>query len=166
MKKNVQSHNEIICAAFLVAAFTVGCHPSVDAVRAEKAREWIRHAPSLEWGDSLDSSQWRVVLDSRESAAEVLLQTTSVVPLTDKEAAELAGEPAIRPRTNTRPFLIRAVGSHVGTAGFEIYTNKNSDVTVIGGALSHHDIPPERRPVVVWLENPPHEIYLWFAVAA
>jgi hypothetical protein len=165
MNKNEQSRNGIICAAFLVVALTVGCHPSVSAVSAEKAREWIRDAPSLEWGDSLDSSQWRVVVDSKESAAEALLQTTSAVPLTDKEALELAGEPPIRPRTNTRPFLIRAVGSHVGTAGFEIYTNKNNDVTVIGAALSHFSISPERRPMVVWLQMPPHEIYLWFTVA-
>jgi hypothetical protein len=95
-----------------------------------------------------------------------MLQAPSAVPLTDSQALELAGESPIRLKANTRPFLIRAVGSHVGTSGFEIYTNKNGDVAVIGEALSHHDIPPERRPIVVWLETPPHEIYLWFSVAA
>ena len=118
------------------------------------------------WGDTLDRSQWRVVLDSKESAAEALLQTTSAVPLTDKETTELAGEPPIRPRTNTKPFLIRGVGSHVGTAGFWIYTNKENDVTVIESALSHLPLSPERRPVVVWLDAPPRGIYLWFNVAA
>jgi hypothetical protein len=156
----------MICAASLAVALTVGCGQSVDAVRARKAREWIRNAPTLDWGNELDSSQWRVVLDSKEPAAEALLQTTSAVPLTDKEALELVGEPSIRPRTSTKPFLIRAVGSHAGTAGFFVHTNKNNDVTIIGSALSHFPIAPERRPIVVWLGMPPREIYLWFNVAA
>jgi hypothetical protein len=164
--KNVRSSDGIICVAFLFVVWTIGCHPSVDAASAKKAREWIRQAPSPEWGDSLDRSRWRVVLDSKELTAEELLQTTSAVPLTDKLALELTGQPPIRPRTNTKPFLIRAVGSHVGTAGFEIYTNANNDVTVIGAALSHFPISPERRPIVVWMETPPREIYLWFTVAA
>jgi hypothetical protein len=154
---------------FLWVSLTVGCQPFVDASSAEKtrkAREWIRRAPSIEWGHSLDECRWRVVLDSKESSAEAMLQTSSAVPLTDEQALELAGEFLNQQATNTRPFLIRAVGSHVGPAGFEIYTNKNNDVTVIGGALSHYDIPPERRPIVVWLETPQHEICLWFSVAA
>ena len=151
--------------AFFFVALTIGCHPFADA-SAKKAREWIREPPSLEWGIGLDNSQWRVVLDSKELTAEELLQTTSAVPLTDKVALELAGQPAVRPKANTKPFLVRAVGSHVGTAGFEIYTNKNKDVTVIGGALGHFPISPERRPIVVWLEAAPREVYLWFTVAA
>jgi hypothetical protein len=168
MDRNTQSYQTLIGAAFLLVSL-VGCHSSVDSVTAEKARkarEWVRFNPSIEWGDTLDESRWRVVLDSEEPVAEVMLQAPSAVPLTDSQALELAGESPIRPKVNTRPFLIRAVGSHVGTSGFEIHTNKNGDVIVIGEALSHHDIPPERRPIVVWLETPPHEIYLWFSVAA
>ncbi len=169
MDRNPQSHQRLIGAAFILVSLTVGCHSFVDAVTAEKtrkAREWIRINPSIEWGDPLDKSRWRVVLDPKESVAEAMLQNTSVVSLTDTQALELAGEPPIRAKTNTRPFLIRAVGSHYGGSGFEIHTNKNGDVTVIGEVLSHHHIPPERRPIVVWLEDPPHEIYLWFSVAA
>jgi hypothetical protein len=169
MDRKAQSHQRLIGAAFILVSLTVGCHSSVDAVTAEKARkarEWMRFNPSVEWGDTLDESRWRVVLDSKESGAEAMLQAASAVPLTDGQALELVGEPPMRPNTNTRPFLIRAVGSHFGTSGFEIHTNKNGDLTAIGEALSHHDIPPERRPIVIWLENPPHEIYLWFSVAA
>jgi hypothetical protein len=168
MDRNAQSYKRLVGSAFLFVSMTVGCHSSVDAVTAEKARkarEWIRFNPSIEWGDTLDRSRWRVVLDSKELAAEAMLQTPSAVPLTDSQALELIGESPTREKANTRPFLIRAIGSHVGTSGFEIHANKNGDVTVKWGALSHHDIPPERRPIVVWLETPPHEIYLWFSVA-
>ena len=168
MDGNLQSCERRIGATFLLVSLVVGCHESVDAVTAEKARkarEWIRFNPSIEWGDTLADSRWRIVLDSKESVAEAMLQVQTAVPLTDNQVLELAGEPPMRPKTNTRPFLIRAVGSHVGTAGFEIQANRNGDITVIGGALSHHDVPPERRPIVVWLETPPHEIYLWFSVA-
>jgi hypothetical protein len=158
-------------SAFLIlVSFMVSCRSAVDPVTAQKtreAREWIRFWPehSIDWGDSLDYSRWRTVLDAKESSAETMLQAASAVPLTEKQAFELAGEFSLRVRTNAKPFLIRAVGSHVGTAGFEIHTKNNGDVTVIGMALSHHDIPPERRPIVVWLDQPPHELYLWFSVA-
>ena len=156
--------------AFLILVlFAVSCRSKVDAVTAEKtreAREWIRFWPghSIEWGDTLDNSQWRTVLDVKESVAESMLQATSAVLLTEKQALELAGDFS-RATKNGRPFLIRAVGSHVGTAGFEIHTKKSGEITVIGMALSHHDIPPERRPIIVWLDQPPHEVYLWFSVA-
>jgi len=166
MDINTQSYRRLVGAAFLFVSITVGCHTRVDAVTAEKARkaqEWIHFNPSIEWGDALDKSRWRVVLDSKELAAEAMLQNPSAVPLTDSQALELIGESEIGEKV--RPFLIRAIGSHVGTSGFEVLANKNGDVTVIGTALSHHEIPPERRPIVVWLETPPHEIYLWFSVA-
>jgi len=104
------------------------------------------------------------VLDSQEYVAESMLESAPFVYLTVKQAIQLAGEFS-SPFANAKPFLIRAVGSHVGTAGFEIHTRKNGDVIAIGGALSHYDVPPERRPVVVWLDQPPHELDLWFSVA-
>src|ERR1700743_2064920 len=100
MNKKAQSQFGMISLMLVVVALTASC----STVGAEKAQEWIRYAPSIQWGDELDKSQWREVLDSRESAAEALLQTTSAVPLTDKEALELAGEPTVRPRTTTKPF--------------------------------------------------------------
>jgi hypothetical protein len=164
MDRNTQTRQKRIGAAWLLVSLAVGCHSSV-AEKARKAREWIRLNPSIEWGDTLSDSRLRVVLDSKESVAEGMLQAESALPLTDNQVLELAGELPVRPNTKARPFLIRAVGSHDGTTGFEIHANKNGDVTAIGGALSNHDIPPERRPIVVWLETPPHEIYLWFSVA-
>jgi hypothetical protein len=93
-----------------------------------------------------------------------MLQTAPFVGLTESQAFELAGEFSPQGKT-AKPFLIRAVGSHMGTSGFEICVEKNGDVTVIGGALSHHDVPPERRPIVVWLDQPPRRLYISFDVA-
>jgi hypothetical protein len=94
-----------------------------------------------------------------------MLLTVAAVPLTEARAYELAGEFSPRPAKTTTPFLVRAVGLHVGTAAFEIQTDRNGDVTVVGEALSHFYLPAERRPVVVWLDQPPREVYLWFSVA-
>jgi hypothetical protein len=55
MNKNIRSHR-IVRLAFLVVAVTVGCYLLIAAVSADKAREWIRYAPSLEWGDTLEDS--------------------------------------------------------------------------------------------------------------
>ena len=165
-------------ALLILGSFVVSYQSTIDAVAAEQrkprvtnrkireAREWIHMWPgdSINWGDAIDDSRWRTILDAKESVAEAMLQATSAVALTKKQALELAGD-CSRVTTSVKPFLIRAVGSRVGTAGFEIYTKKNGDITVIGGALSHHDIPPERRPIVVWLDQPPREVYLWFDVA-
>jgi len=97
--------------------------------------------------------------------AESMLQSAPFVPLTEKQAIELAGDFSSSDSAKFKPFLIRAVGFRVGTSGFEIHVQKNGDVTVIGGALSHHNLVPERRAIVVWLDQPPHELYLWSSVA-
>ena len=124
----MQSYRRLVGSAFLSVSMTVGCHSSLDAITAEKARkarEWIHFNPSIEWGDALDKSRWRVVLDSKELAAEAMLQNPSAVPLTDSQALELIGESPIGEKASTRPFLIRAIGSNVGTSGFEVHANKN-----------------------------------------
>jgi hypothetical protein len=113
----------------------------------------------------LPHSRWRTVLDSQEAVAESLLESSPFLPLTDERAVGLVGEFSLPVSSKAKPFLIRAAGSRIGTAGFEVHVNQNGNVTVIGGALSHYNVPPERRPVVVWLDRPPREVYLWFSVA-
>ena len=162
MNKRAQSQLGMISVMLVVVALTASC----STAGAEKAREWIRYAPSIQWGDELDRSQWRVVLDSKESVAEAVLQTASAVPLTDKEALEFAHESNVRPRSTTKPFLIRAVRPHTGTTAFFVYRDKDNNLTLIGSALSHYPLSPERRPIVIWLEAAPREIYLWSSVAA
>jgi hypothetical protein len=117
MNRKAQSQFGMISVMLLVVALTARC----DTSGAAKAREWIRYAPSVQWGDELDRSQGQVVLDSKESLTEAMLQTASAVPLTDKEALEFAGEPTVRPNSTAKAFLIRAVRPHTGTTAFFVY---------------------------------------------
>jgi hypothetical protein len=136
------------------------------AEESRKANKWISNPPanSKAWAaDALGNSRWRIVPDSKDPLAESMLQTSPFVGLTESKAFELAGEFSPQGKI-AKPFLIRAVGSQMGTSGFEIYVEKNGDVTVIGGALSHHDVPSERRPIVVWLDQPLRRLYISFEV--
>jgi hypothetical protein len=133
-----------------------------------EAREWMLGKPrnSVDIGEALDSVRWRTVLRSEESVADTMLQAVSFVLLTEKQATELAGEFPPQVTTVAKPFLIRAIGCHLGTCEFSVRTNKNGDVIASGHAMSHYRVTPERRPIVVWLDQPPHEVYLSFRVAA
>jgi hypothetical protein len=108
----------------------------------------------------------RPVLNSKESVAESLLEATPFISLTDKQTFELAGEFSFSAATKAKPYLIRAVGPHTGNAGvFEIHTRENGDVSVRGVALGDLDVPIERRPIVAWLDQPPHELFVSFSIA-
>jgi hypothetical protein len=140
----------LYATASILVALSVSCRPVGDPATAEKSRladAWIR-------------------LTSLDSVAESLLEATPFIALTEKQAFELAGEFSFPAATKAKPFLIRAVGPHSGTAGaFEIHTRENGDVSVRGVALGDHDVSIERRPVVAWLDQPPHELYVSFSVA-
>jgi len=127
------------------------------------ANQWFRPSPAFN-GKPLDESQWKLVPKTEQSAAEPMLQTASWVRLTDAQAQQLTetGGSAVG---KTTPYLLRAIGSPVGTSGFGIEVGINGDVLVYGGALSHHAVPIERRAIVAWLSKPPHEVYVSFGVA-
>jgi hypothetical protein len=160
----------LLCAtAPMLVAMCVSCRPTPGPATAEKSRladDWI-HLTALDTvGNYLDNSRLRHVLDSKEPVAESLLEAAAFIALTENQASELAGEFSFPAATKAKPFLIRAVGPNSGTAGvFEIYTRENGDVSVRGVALSDHDVPIERRPLVAWLDQPPHELYVSFSVA-
>ena len=157
------------CVVTLVAC--AGCdHPSVDDVNASSgraAKEWMRSLPTdVDWGAwdrKLEHTQWEFVPESEEPSAESLLRTTSCVRLSDDQLAKL--EPARR-ATGT-PYLVRAVSAtwRTTTGGTEIQISKDGDLWVRGGVLSHRAVPIERRGIVVWLEQPPREVYVTFGVA-
>ena len=127
------------------------------------AKQWFRPSPPFD-GKPLDQSQWKLVPKTEQSAAEPTLETASWVRLTEAQAQQLTetGESAVG---KTTPYLLRAIGSPVGTSGFRIEVAANGDVLVYGGAVSHHAVPIERRAIVAWLSKPPHEVYVSFGVA-
>jgi hypothetical protein len=90
---------------------------SVSAEKRQIAKYWMRVEPNLDWGDVLERSRWHAVLDSKESLADSMLKTTAFVSLTER-------------KKDDKPFLVRAVGSHVGTAGFEVHVRKNGDFII------------------------------------
>ena len=137
----------------------------VSAEKRQLAEQWRRYEPTVDWGAALEASRWRVVLDANEPVAETMLKTVPFTSLTEQQANQLAGIFPSSLAKSAKPFLVRCVGSHVGTAGFEVSVRKNVDVIAVGVALSHFDIPAEPRPLVVWLDRPPHELYTWFSVA-
>jgi hypothetical protein len=160
----------LLCAtAFILVSLYAGCRPSADRAAIEKSRlvdAWIRETSLDTVGEHLDNARLRCVLDPRESAAESLLEATPFIALTDKQASELAGEFSFSAAPKAKPYLIRAVGPHAGNAGvFEVYTRGNGDVSVRGVALGDHDVPIERRPIVAWLDQPPHELYVSFSIS-
>lgn len=104
-------------------------HPDAEKDRP-RTSGYVKHqrALSLDRRDVLDKSRWRTVLDSKELLAESMLQNTAFISLTQAKAVELAGEFPVPAMGTAEPSLIRAVGSHTVTAGFEISIAKNGDI--------------------------------------
>ena len=153
-----------ICISFLA----VGCrNPVIVDVNASKGRsasEWMRTLPNdidwALWREPLQSSLWTVVPDSNEMEAEVLLGTTAVVPLTSAQLAKLVpGKTA-----KGVPFLVRGVSATWNAEGFEIKTSSRGELWIGCARLSRRTVPIERRPLVVWLEEAPTQVYVTFGV--
>jgi hypothetical protein len=157
----------MLCAGlFLSAWMPAGCnHAAIDmnAATSPAAYEWLRRSPNPFDGKPLD--QWKLVPNTKQPVAESMLQTVSWVRLTEPQANELVGVSSPSSTSKTAPYLLRAVGSPARTNEFIVETQSNGDVWVESGARSHHALPIERRAVVVWLDHPPHEVYISFSVA-
>jgi len=156
----------ILCVAMLLTlSMCASDHRAVDmtAPTSPAANQWFRPSPAPN-GKPLDQSHWKLVPKTEESAAEPMLQTASWVRLTEAQAQQLT-ETSGSAVGKATPYLLRAIGSPVGTSGFEIEVGTNGDVLVYGGALSRHAVPIERRAIVAWLSQQPHEVYVSFSVA-
>ncbi|MGB2897773.1 MAG: hypothetical protein WBB89_00815 [Candidatus Acidiferrum sp.] len=159
-----------LSALLWVSLFTlaVGCgHPVVVDVNASKghsANEWIRYLPnSIDWSlwhDPLPDSLWAVIADSGEAEGEALLANTAAMPLTNAQLAKfLPGRTA-----KGIPFLVRGVSATWSTDGFEVKTSSRGELWVGCARLSRRKVPIQRRPVVVWLEEAPTEVYVTFGI--
>jgi len=97
--------------------------------------------------------------------AEALVRETPFVPLTDKQVRELLGDSKAPDRVGGSPYLIRAVGDARRLSPLEAYIRQNGDVWVGGGAISRCPVAKEHRAVIVWLQEPPKEVFVTFSVA-
>jgi hypothetical protein len=128
------------------------------------ATKWLRACPDVSFGGAfLDSSQWKLVPKDKQVTAGAMLERVSWVRLSDVQASKLASAMP-RPGKKT-PFLIRAVGFADGASGFGVAVRQNGDVAVVGGVLTRHSLPIERRAIIVWLDQTPRKVYLSLSAA-
>jgi hypothetical protein len=156
----------LLCVS--LSTLAAGCgQPVVVDVNASKgrsAKEWIRHLPDIidwsVWHDPLPDSLWAVIADSGETEAEALLANTAAVPLTNAQLAKFVPGRIAK----GIPFLVRGVSATWSAVGFEVKTSSRGDLWVGCARLSRRKVPIQRRPVVVWLEEAPTQVYVTFGV--
>jgi len=159
----------VFCATLFLGAWATiawGQHESIDmsAPSSGVAIKWLRACPNPPFGGKiLNRSQWSLVPKGKHPEAESMLHTVSWVPLTNAQAGKLA---KVTPRSGTStPYLLRAVGSPVDSFGFAVGLRPNGDVLVEGVAYARRPLPVERRAIIVWLQHPPRELYVYFYTA-
>ena len=100
-------------------------------------------------------------MESRMPQAESLLQNTGFRELTEAQAEDFVRAPAPQ---HGNPYLLRGVGAVNRKFPLEVFIRQNGDVWVGGEAISRCVVPLERRAVVAWLPQAPHEAYVTFTV--
>jgi hypothetical protein len=156
----------IVLAVLLIPS--VWCRPfDLAAAKADDAaRRWIHLWPGeFDWDVEVEESRWKVVVASKISDAESALARVASVPLTDSQALEFTGAP--RPENvSGKPYLLRAVEAATGRPRVELHArSRNTDLWIGSGAISHCPVPTRKQPVVAWLDQPPHEVFVSFGVA-
>jgi hypothetical protein len=97
-------------------------------------------------------------------AAEELLRLASVVSLDEERAQNLTGEPTTT--ASGTPYLVRGVGAARGRLPLSVSVRPTGEIWVGGEAISPIcPVPRERRPIVVWLERQPGEVFVTFSVS-
>jgi hypothetical protein len=142
-----------------------GCCRSFDSDTSKKdeaAREWLRYWPGkYDW---VETSHWKSVTESKMPQAELLLREAGSVRLTDAQAVDLTGSSSQSTASSQAPYLLRGVNASPVRFPLEIFVRSNGNVWVGGGANSQCPVPMQRRSVVAWLDQPPHEVYVTFIV--
>ncbi len=148
--------------AFLGLAGCCGSFDAETAKRNDSAREWLRYWQSnYDWEET---SHWKSVQQSKMRQADVLLHDVTFVRLTEAQALELAGEFIQHSNSRGAIYLLRGVNAAPARFPQQVFVRVSGDVWVGGGANSRCPVPMERRAVVVWLDRPPHEVYVTFVV--
>jgi hypothetical protein len=96
-------------------------------------------------------------------AAEQKLQKASAVKLTGTEAEELTGRRLSIPKGKI-PHLVRAVSVNEANAGFSANYSDTS-LYITQGSLGAMPVPMKRRPLVLFLETTPGQVFLDYSIA-
>lgn len=137
------------CTAAMPAGAQERCdHPTTN--------EWLRASPPADWRGITTVEVSPVLEVEHEIASAVAkLEDVDAIPLTPDEMRQFTGEPAGDPPSGTRPYLVRAVYPtswptlHVSWYGNELY--------VFAGGLGC--APFVKRPIIVYLDRPPHTVF-------
>ncbi len=156
-----------VFALFVVATLMVSCcHvPLLGEAKArdEAARQWLHG-----WGSAHDYSwtqtmQWVPVTQSKLPDAERLLLNAAWVQLNGQQVSQLSGTNETK-KVSANPYLLRAVGDARRRFPVEVFEAEGY-VWVGGGANNYcGSVPMERRAIVIWLEQPPKDVFVTFVV--
>jgi hypothetical protein len=142
--------------------------PSFDAATAktnDEARQWVHVTGDFDWPRGLERERWKRVIPAKMAAAESALLTASSIQLTDAEAVDFTNQS--QPRgLKARPYLLRAVvPSKNDETSLVIKTRQNADIWIGSLGFGHCPIPVRRQPIIAWLDNQPHEVFVTVNVA-
>ncbi len=165
-KTVAQNPVAILFVIVLFASLQSGCcrfHSTETQKEDRAAREWLRSWPGkYDW---TEFAGWSIVAKSSNSVGESLLHDTSWVRLTEAQSLSLIGQSARPSSARGTPYLLRAVGNLRGELPLAVFVRADGTVWVGGEAISRCSVPLQRRAVVVWLDQPPREVYVTFVVA-
>src|SRR5437762_908643 len=104
------------------------------------------------------SKEWRAVIGHKESTAEAMLSARSWIEFDDAKAKELTGGYA-HAEGKAKPYLLRGLSSSQA-GGVSIWTNRNREVGVAGGVLSHSPVRLHKQCYIAWLDFQPRKVWV------
>lgn len=155
---------QLVVTLAVILLLVSGCCKGFDAVTAARHRDatnWL-HA----WTGPYDwtkKSEWRPVQPSHITQAGVLLETKPYVRLSSSQADDLVSIGDLF-HENLTPYLVRAVEDAENRWPQEVFVRTSGEIWVGAGANSRCPVPMERRPVVVWLNDNPQDVFVTFVV--
>ena len=149
---------------FLLAMLSGCCKPFDRQTKQENdaAQAWVTGSWRGQYAWTR-IAHWNHVTEPKVLRADSLLQSLPAIQITAKVAQELTGESSPNDAKET-PYLLRAVGDANGTFPLELDVRPDGTVWAGGGANSKCPVGMRRRPVVVWLNRLPEQVYVTFYV--
>jgi len=105
---------------------------------------------------------WRPVIEAKEPSTESMLASSSWIRLDDQEARIFTEY--MRPVDKKAPYLLRGLTSN-GAGSTRVYLLPRSQISVSGGALSHHPVRLRKQCFVAWLDSAPTAVWVSYSVA-
>ena len=161
--RRLRMNIKVLFACILLSGILIGCRDQRSWTTEDS---WYRPPPSgtsfWKWA-KLDRARIHEVIESKQSAAESLLQNVAIVELTDQQAAELIGQ-ALPEAPGTKPYLARGVYLNRETGGFSVYILEDQ-LLIRHSSLGSSPLPMKRQALVLQLEHSPAEVFVTCTMA-